>query len=117
MSRLNYSTSSAIFAIILFFSSHSFSQANNPLSEEFLAGLPPSVADELMLNNAVKKEEELEKLFRADTEFIKSKDILEKIRYELKSIEKRIDKAEGREKAYKDLVKIFLVLFNHLLCL
>ena len=98
MSRLNYSTSSAIFAIILFFSSHSFSQANNPLSEEFLAGLPPSVADELMLNNAVKKEEELEKLFRADTEFIKSKDILEKIRYELKSIEKRIDKAEGREK-------------------
>ena len=58
-----------------------------PLTEEFLAGLPPSVADELRLNNAVQKEEELEKLFRADTNFTKSKDILERVRYELKAIE------------------------------
>ena len=78
------------------FSVNILSQASNPLSQEFLAGLPPEVADELLLNNAVKKEEDLEKLFRADTKFIKSKDILEKIRYELKSIEKRIDIADGR---------------------
>ena len=82
--------SSAIFSVNL------LSQASNPLSQEFLAGLPPEVAEELLLNNAVKKEEDLEKLFRADTKFIKSKDILEKIRYELKSIEKRIDVADGR---------------------
>ena len=82
--------SSAIFSVNI------LSQASNPLSQEFLAGLPPEVADELLLNNAVKKEEDLEKLFRADTKFIKSKDILEKIRYELKSIEKRIDIADGR---------------------
>jgi protein involved in polysaccharide export with SLBB domain len=73
----------------------SLAQASNPLSDEFLAGLPPSVAEELLLNNAVAKEEEIEKLFRADTKFTKSKDILEKIRYELKMIEKRIDAAEG----------------------
>ena len=82
--------------ILAIFPSKIFSQASNPLSQEFLAGLPPEVADELLLNNAVKKEEDLEKLFRADTKFTKSKDILEKIRYELKSIEKRIDVAEGR---------------------
>ena len=89
--------SSSLLIVLAFFSVNSFSQASNPLSDEFLAGLPPEVADELLLNNAVKKEEELEKLFRADTKFTKSKDILEKIRYELKSIEKRIDVAEGRD--------------------
>ena len=107
MSRPNTYTSFAIFAATLFFSSNSFSQASSPLSEDFLAGLPPSVADELLLNNAVEKEEELDKLFRADTEFIKSKDILEKIRYELKSIEKRIDKAEGREKGLQRFGETF----------
>ena len=86
----------SLLLMLALFPAKSFSQASNPLSEEFLAGLPPSVADELMLNNAVKKEEDLEKLFRADTKFTKSKDILEKIRYELKSIEKRLDTAEGR---------------------
>jgi protein involved in polysaccharide export with SLBB domain len=108
MSRRNTFFSFTITAIILFLPVNAFSQANsNPLSDEFLAGLPPSVAEELTLNNAVKKEEDLEKLFRADTEFIKSKDILEKIRYELKSIEKRIDKAEGREKGLQRFGETF----------
>ena len=71
-------------------------QAANPLSAEFLAGLPPSVAEELQLNNAVQQEEELEKLFRADTEFLKTKDILEKIRYELKAVDQRLAAADGK---------------------
>ena len=96
MNKHNNFHSFPLLLSLAFFSVNLFSQASNPLSAEFLAGLPPEVADELLLNNAVKKEEDLEKLFRADTKFIKSKDILEKIRYELKSIEKRIDVAEGR---------------------
>jgi len=96
MNKQNNFYSFPLLLSLTFFSVNLFSQASNPLSAEFLAGLPPEVADELLLNNAVKKEEDLEKLFRADTKFIKSKDILEKIRYELKSIEKRIDVAEGR---------------------
>lgn len=86
----------AILMMALFSPLKVSSQASNPLSEEFLAGLPPSVAEELLLNNAQKKEEDLEKLFRADTKFIKSKDILEKIRYELKSIEQRLEMTEGK---------------------
>ena len=96
MNKHNNFYSFPLLLSLAFFSVNLFSQASNPLSAEFLSGLPPEVADELLLNNAVKKEEDLEKLFRADTKFIKSKDILEKIRYELKSIEKRIDVAEGR---------------------
>lgn len=88
----------SIFLFCLFFNYKLFAQAAMPLTEEFLAGLPPSVADELRLNNAVEKEEELEKLFRADTNFTKSKDILEKVRYELKAIEKRLDEVEGTPK-------------------
>lgn len=83
------------FLFCLFFPYKLFAQAAMPLTEEFLAGLPPSVADELRLNNAVNKEEELDKLFRADINFTKSKDILEKVRYELKAIEKRLDEVEG----------------------
>lgn len=86
---------SSIFLSLLCLSFESQSQASNPLSAEFLEGLPPSVREELTLNNAVKKEEELEKLFRADTEFDKTKDVLEKIRYELKAIEKRLSQSDN----------------------
>ena len=97
MKNNNNLYSFSLLLTLAFFSGNILSQASNPLSAEFLSGLPPEIADELLLNNAVKKEEDLEKLFRADTKFIKSKDILEKIRYELKSIEKRIDVAEGND--------------------
>ena len=85
----------AAFLFLFFFSVFTFSQASNPLSAEFLEGLPPDVREELKLNNAVKKEEDLEKLFRADTEFDKTKDVLEKIRYELAGIEKRLSQSNG----------------------
>lgn len=85
----------AAFLFLFFFSVFTFSQASNPLSDEFLEGLPPDVREELKLNNAVKKEEDLEKLFRADTEFDKTKDVLEKIRYELAGIEKRLSQSNG----------------------
>ena len=85
---------SSILLFLIIFSFESFSQASNPLTTEFLEGLPPSVREELTLNNAVKKEEELEKLFRADTEFDKTKDVLEKIRYELKAIESRLSRSD-----------------------
>ena len=86
---------SVIFLFPFFFSVFAFSQASNPLTTEFLEGLPPDVREELQLNNAVKKEEDLEKLFRADTEFDKTKDVLEKIRYELAGIEKRLSQSNG----------------------
>jgi len=95
MCNLNKLLHFHIFLFCLFLPHKLSAQAAMPLTEEFLAGLPPSVADELRLNNAVQKEEELEKLFRADTNFTKSKDILEKVRYELKAIEKRLDEVEG----------------------
>ena len=86
---------STTFLFSFFFSVFAFSQASNPLTAEFLEGLPPDVREELKLNNAVKKEEDLEKLFRADTEFDKTKDVLEKIRYELAGIEKRLSQSNG----------------------
>ena len=85
----------SIYLSFLLISLDSLSQASNPLTSEFLEGLPPSVREELSLNNAVKKEEDLEKLFRADTEFDKTKDVLERIRYELKAVEKRLSAADG----------------------
>ena len=102
---------------MIIFSFESFSQASNPLTTEFLEGLPPSVREELTLNNAVKKEEELEKLFRADTEFDKTKDVLEKIRYELKAIESRLSRSDkSNEVGLKGLAIVSLAPFNHLLC-
>ncbi len=98
MNNMNKFFLPSVFLFCLFIPSKLFGQAAMPLTEEFLAGLPPSVADELRLNNAVQKEEELEKLFRADIRFTKSKDILEKVRYELKAIEKRLDEVEGAPK-------------------
>ena len=95
MQKQNKLSTYAVLFSLLVLPFESIAQASNPLTSEFLEGLPPSVREELSLNNAVKKEEDLEKLFRADTEFDKTKDVLEKIRYELKSIEKRLSQSSG----------------------
>ena len=41
---------SVIFLFPFFFSVFAFSQASNPLTTEFLEGLPPDVREELKLN-------------------------------------------------------------------
>jgi protein involved in polysaccharide export with SLBB domain len=97
MQKQNKLPTNAVLFTILLFPLDLIAQASNPLSAEFLEGLPPSVREELTLNNAVEKEEAIEKLFRADTEFDKTKEALEKIRYELKSIEKRLSQSSGAD--------------------
>ena len=51
--------------------------AANLLSEEFLAGLPASVRDEIEVKNSVTEEIELETLFRSETSVDKNKIILQ----------------------------------------
>ncbi len=52
-----------LFLFCIFLPYKLFAQAAMPLTEEFLAGLPPSVADELRLNNAVQKRRRIRKTF------------------------------------------------------
>ena len=53
---------SAIFLFPFFFSVFAFSQASNPLTTEFLEGLPPDVREELQLNNVTTFCSRVEKL-------------------------------------------------------
>ena len=53
-----------------------YSQSPDILSEEFLAGLPPSVRDEIEVKNKVNEGIELENLFRSETSLDKNKIIL-----------------------------------------
>ena len=59
-------------------------QTNPQLSEEFLEGLPPSVRDQIEVQNSVVEEGELEDLFRSDTSLEKNKVILNKLKDQLK---------------------------------
>lgn len=75
---------------ILTLSPYSYAQSSQGLSDEFLEGLPPSVRDEIEVQNEVKKEADLDALFRSDTSLEKSKVILRRIKSQLEAIEKRI---------------------------
>jgi len=60
------------------------------LSQEFLEGLPPSVRDQIEVQNDVQEEKDLEDLFRSDTSVEKNKVILNKLRKRLEAVDKRI---------------------------
>ena len=85
----------AIFLIIifLFFSVDIFSQATN-LSDEFLEGLPPSVREQIEVQNKLEDDGKLEDLFRADTSLEKNKYILERIKKQLTAIEQQLQEED-----------------------
>ncbi len=84
-----------IFLIIIFlFSSIDiFSQATN-LSDEFLEGLPPSVREQIEVQNKLEDDGKLEDLFRADTSLEKNKYILERIKKQLTAIEQQLQEED-----------------------
>ncbi len=84
-----------IFLIIIFlFSSVDiFSQATN-LSDEFLEGLPPSVREQIEVQNKLEDDGKLEDLFRADTSLEKNKYILERIKKQLTAIEQQLQEED-----------------------
>mgnify|MGYP003683058235 CR=1 FL=1 len=75
-----------------------FSQNLSPLAEDFLEGLPPSVREEIEVQNEVEQEDQLEKLFRSDTSVEKNKVILRNLQEEIRALELRLDQtAESDE--------------------
>ena len=87
-------------------------QTNPQLSEEFLEGLPPSVRDQIEVQNSVVEEGELEDLFRSDTSLEKNKVILNKLKDQLKALETQL---EGEElNGSRDLTRYGDVFFQSL---
>ena len=78
--------------------SHAYAQSPDILSEEFLAGLPPSVRDEIEVKNKVNEGIELENLFRSETSLDKNKIILKKLKEQVTALEKRFS-GEGNPTA------------------
>jgi polysaccharide export outer membrane protein len=87
-----------LFFLTLFLLNSPIYSQSNILSEEFLEGLPPSVREEIEVQNSVQEEADLEALFRSDTSVEKNKVILSKIRKQLNAIEGRLNN-EGNEKS------------------
>ena len=65
--------------------------AQEKLAEEFLEGLPPSVRQQIEVQNQVDEEDKLNKLFDSETSLEKNKVILQKIKEQLVALEKQID--------------------------
>ena len=68
-----------------------YSQNLTNLSDEFLEGLPPSVREQIEVQNEVDAEKELEDLFQSETSIEKNKVILQKLKDQLIALEKRFD--------------------------
>ena len=95
-------SSSLIFCVFLMsiFSGGVYSQnplAADILSEEFLAGLPASVRDEIEVNNQVNEEIDLQNLFRSETSIDKNKIILQKLKKQILALDKRISAQDEGE--------------------
>ena len=67
------------------------SQNLTNLSDEFLEGLPPSVREQIEVQNEVDAEKELEDLFQSETSIEKNKVILQKLKDQLIALENRFD--------------------------
>jgi len=82
-----------IFTLFLFLVStiSLYSQNLTNLSDEFLEGLPPSVREQIEVQNEVDDEKELEDLFQSETSIEKNKVILQKLKDQLIALEKRFD--------------------------
>ena len=89
---------SILFLICALSVSPAHSQALSPLAEDFLEGLPPSVREEIDVQNSVEQEDELDKLFRSDTSIEKNKVILRNLQEQLKALQQRLDQTDGEEK-------------------
>ena len=81
------------FVFISFLTSLSFDQTTN-LSEDFLEGLPPSIRDQIEVQNTVTEEEDLEDLFRSDTSLEKNKIILQKLKEQIKALDSQLSGAD-----------------------
>ena len=91
--KISFNSVIAFAIIFLCFNSISvYSQdiVSTNLSDEFLEGLPPSVRDQIEVQNDVQEEKDLEDLFRSDTSVEKNKVILNKLRKRLEAVDKRI---------------------------
>ena len=86
-----YSTILILVIAFSFLPSALSAQTSPQLSEEFLEGLPPSVRDQIEVQNSVTEEGELEDLFRSDTSLEKNKVILNKLKDQLKALEQQLD--------------------------
>ena len=96
-----------IFIALLLFSSlpsKLYSQVPEILSEEFLAGLPPSVRDEIEVKNKVNEGLELENLFRSETSLEKNKVILKNLKDQLTALEQRF---AGDDSSKTNVLPIF----------
>ena len=77
--------------LLLLSSPDILSQNITNLSDEFLEGLPPSVREQIEVQNEVNAEKEIEDLFQSDTSIEKNKVILQKLKDQLIALEKRFD--------------------------
>ena len=89
--------SSILFVICALSHPIAHSQSLSPLAEDFLEGLPPSVREEIEVQNAVAKEEDLQKLFRSDTSLEKNKVILRNLQEQLKALQAKLDQTDANE--------------------
>ncbi|MDC0512702.1 SLBB domain-containing protein [Gammaproteobacteria bacterium] len=67
------------------------------MAEDFLEGLPPSVREEIEVQNQVEQEEDLEKLFRSDTSVEKNKVILRNLQEQLRALELRLTEDDDND--------------------
>jgi len=77
------------------------SQVVTQLSDEFLEGLPPSVREQIEVQNSVQEEKDLEDLFRSDTSIEKNKVILDKLRKRLEAVSKKINDDDTNKETLK----------------
>jgi protein involved in polysaccharide export with SLBB domain len=111
---INFSSFPTKFLLIssLFCSSILFSQVTN-LSDEFLEGLPPSVREQIEVQNKLEDDAKLEDLFRADTSLEKNKYILERIKKQLTAIEQQLQE-EDQSSLDSDLQRYGEIFFKSL---
>jgi protein involved in polysaccharide export with SLBB domain len=78
------------FLVILLLNIGNADAQSTNLSEEFLEGLPPSVREQIEVQNKLEEDARLEDLFRADTSLEKNKYILENIKRQLSAVESQL---------------------------
>lgn len=105
-SRIKIISSLFFFAFLYFFIPNAvFAQSTatlTNLSDEFLEGLPPSVRDQIEVQNDVEEESELEDLFRSDTSLEKNKIILQRLKDQIKALDNRLS---GESESQANLVR------------
>ena len=112
--KLASSSTSLFFLIFSFLLSANIMSQTANLSEDFLEGLPPSVRDQIEVQNSVTEEKDLEDLFRSDTSIEKNKIILEKLKKELKALEQKISGSDEYGNSNKEITRYGEIFFQSL---